>query len=80
MWKDNKNVVAAIRRLFSLGKLNTSWEVDVTKYEYDNGIKYLKEYSFLGNALLGYEYASPVMDRMRKLFRYLRKSRRKIMN
>lgn len=59
VWKDNKNVVAAIRRLFSLGKLNTSWEVDVTKYEYDNGIKHLKEYSFLGNALLGYEYASP---------------------
>lgn len=67
VWKDNKNVVAAIRRLFSLGKLNTSWEVDVTKYEYDNGIKYLKEYSFLGNALLGYEYASPAYGQDAKI-------------
>lgn len=59
VWKDNKNVVAAIKRLFSLDKLNSSWEVDVSNYEYRGGIKYLKEYSFLGNAFLGYEYAQP---------------------
>lgn len=59
VWKDNKNVVAAIKRLFSLGKLNSSWEVDVSNYEYKDGIKYLKDYSFLGNAFLGYEYAQP---------------------
>ena len=59
VWKDNKNVVAAIKRLFSLGKLNSSWEVDVSNYEYKDGIKYLKDYSFLGNAYLGYEYAQP---------------------
>lgn len=59
VWKDNKNVVAAIKRLFSLGKLHTSWEVQVSAYTFKDGIKYLDDYAFLGNAMLGYEYSKP---------------------
>ena len=59
IWKDNKNVVAAIQRLFNLGKLYTSWEVVATQYHFKDGIKYLTDYAFIGDALLGYEYATP---------------------
>lgn len=59
IWKRNKNAVAAIRRLFAEGKLFNSWELDVEQYQYQNGLKHLEEYSFLGNTFLGYEYASP---------------------
>lgn len=53
IWKENKNAVAAIRRLFALGKLHNSWEVEVYEYEYRNGVKYLIDYAFKGNAFLG---------------------------
>jgi len=59
IWKDNPNVVAAIRRLFEEGKLYTSWELNVLEYEYKGGIKYLRDYYFIGNTYLGYEYATP---------------------
>lgn len=59
VWKRNKNAVAAIRRLFSEGKLFNSWEVESEQYTFHQGTKHLEEYSFLGNTFLGYEYASP---------------------
>lgn len=59
VWKRNKNAVAAIRRLFSEGKLFNSWEVETEQYTFREGTKHLEEYSFLGNTFLGYEYASP---------------------
>lgn len=59
IWKRNKNAVAAIQRLFGEGKLHNSWEVEVSQYSYKDGIKYLEDYSFLGNAFLGYEFAKP---------------------
>lgn len=59
IWKRNKNAVAATRRLFAEGKLFNSWEMDVKQYTFKEGVKHLEDYSFLGNALLGYEYASP---------------------
>ena len=59
VWKRNKNAVAAIRRLFSEGKLFNSWEVESEQYTFREGTKHLEEYSFLGNTFLGYEYASP---------------------
>lgn len=59
IWKRNKNAVAATRRLFAEGKLYNSWEMDVKQYTFKGGVKHLEDYSFLGNALLGYEYASP---------------------
>ena len=59
IWKRNKNAVAAIQRLFSEGKLFNSYEMDVSQYTFKDGIKHLEDYSFLGNAFLGYEYATP---------------------
>lgn len=59
IWKRNLNVVNAVRRLFSEGKLYSSWEIRTISYEYKNGIKNLSDYVFLGNCLLGYEYSSP---------------------
>lgn len=53
IWKRNKNVVAAVKRLFSEGRLFNSWELISNKYEFDDGIKILKEYEFIGNAFLG---------------------------
>jgi len=63
IWKRNKNAVAAILRLFSEGKLHNSWEVEVSQYSYKDGIKYLEDYSFLGNAFLGYEFAKPAFGK-----------------
>jgi len=59
VWKRNKNVIAAIRRLFSEDKLYSSWEIATSAYEYKDGIKRITDYIFLSNCLLGYEYASP---------------------
>jgi len=59
IWKRNKNAVAAIQRLFGEGKLFNSYEMDVSQYTFKDGIKHLEDYSFLGNAFLGYEYATP---------------------
>lgn len=59
IWKRYENMVAAVRRLFSLGKLFGSWEITVSSYEFKDGIKRVTDYEFLANTLLGYEYASP---------------------
>lgn len=59
IWKRYENVVAAVRRLFSIGKLYGSWEIAVTSYEFKDGIKKITDYEFLANTLLGYEYSSP---------------------
>lgn len=59
IWKRYENVVAAVRRLFSIGKLFGSWEIVISSYEYKDGIKRVTDYEFLANTLLGYEYAKP---------------------
>lgn len=59
IWKRYKNVVAAVQRLFNLGKLYSSWEINTYQYIYDRGIRKVTDYEFLGNCLLGYEYAFP---------------------
>lgn len=53
IWKRNKNMVAAVLRLFGEGKLHNSWEVASTEYNFRDGIKYLTKYSYLGNCFLG---------------------------
>lgn len=59
IWKRYENCVAAVRRLFSLGKLYGSWEILISSYEFKDGIKYVNDYEFLANTLLGYEFATP---------------------
>lgn len=59
IWKRYKNVVAAVQRLFSLGKLYSSWEINTYQYIYDRGIRKVTDYEFLSNCLLGYEFAYP---------------------
>lgn len=59
IWKRNQNVVDAVHRLYDLGKLYSSWEIETISYQYNNGIKTLTDYVFLSNALLGFEYAYP---------------------
>lgn len=59
IWKRYKNVVAAVQRLFDLGKLYSSWEINTYQYVYDRGIRKITDYEFLANCLLGYEYAYP---------------------
>lgn len=59
IWKRYKNVVAAVQRLFDLGKLYSSWEINTYQYVYDRGIRKVIDYEFLANCLLGYEYAHP---------------------
>ena len=59
IWKRNQNVVSAAKRLYELGKLYSSWEIQPKAYEFKNGIKKITDYVFYSNCLLGYEYASP---------------------
>lgn len=53
IWTRYKNVASAVKRLFSEGRLHSSWEILVSNYEYKDGIKVIKDYVFEGNALLG---------------------------
>ncbi len=53
IWKRNKNIIKAIKSLFDRGLLHSSWEISTKKYSFDEGIKTLVDYEFLGNALLG---------------------------
>ena len=53
IWKRNKNIIKAIKSLFDRGLLHSSWEIATKKYSFDEGIKTLTDYEFLGNALLG---------------------------
>lgn len=59
IWKRNKNVVAAVQRLYSEDKLYSSWELSTLAYEFKNGVKKLSDYIFLSNCLLGFENAFP---------------------
>ena len=67
IWTRNKNAVAAIKRLFSEGKLHNSWELQVNEYSYSNGIKTISDYEFVGNTFLGYEYADPAYGESAKV-------------
>lgn len=53
IWTRNANMVAAVKRLFSEGKLFSSWEIQTSSYEMKDGLKYLKDYVFYSNCLLG---------------------------
>lgn len=53
IWNRNKNVVAAVKRLFSEGKLGNSWEILSTAFTFADGVKTLTDYVFDGRALLG---------------------------
>ena len=53
IWKRNKNIIKAIKSLFDRGLLHSSWEIATKKYSFDEGVKTLTDYEFLGNALLG---------------------------
>lgn len=53
IWARNKNVVKAIKRLFSEGNLTSSWEIITSSFTFENGIKTLTDYVFEANALLG---------------------------
>lgn len=53
IWTRNKNVCAAIKRLFAEGKLHSSWEIITEKAEYIDNVKVLKDYMFEADALLG---------------------------
>lgn len=59
LWKRYPNMIAAARRLYEEGKLYNSWEISTYQYLFDNGIRKLTNYEFLGDTLLGYEYAYP---------------------
>ena len=53
IWKRNKNVCAAVNRLYELDSLHNSWEISSFAYSYENGIKTLSDYVFEGNTFLG---------------------------
>lgn len=53
IWTRNRNAVNAIKRLYDEGRLVTSFESIAYKYHFDNGVKWLDDYEFEGNAMLG---------------------------
>ena len=53
VWKRYKNVANAVQRLYSEGNLYNSWELKNNEYVFKDGIKYISQYEFLGNCLLG---------------------------
>ncbi len=59
IWTRNKNVVSAVKRLYSEGKLYSSWEIVTLAYEFKDNVKTITDYKFLANCLLGYEYSFP---------------------
>ncbi|WP_243126836.1 hypothetical protein [Clostridium sp. HBUAS56010] len=59
IWKRYKNVIQAVKRLFDLGKLFSSWEILTFAYEFKDGVKKITDYEFEANTLLGFEYARP---------------------
>ena len=59
LWKRYPKMIAAARRLFDLGKLYSSWEIQTYEYIYNNGIRKITEYEFLSNCLLGFETSYP---------------------
>ena len=67
IWTRNTNAVAAIKRLFAEGKLHNSWELYNNAYTFSNGLKTITDYEFVGNTLLGYEYADPAYGESAKV-------------
>lgn len=54
IWTRNKNIVAAVKRLFIEGKLYNSWEISYDTCRYmEGGQKELIDYTFEGNCFLG---------------------------
>lgn len=53
IWKRNSSVCDAIKRLFNLGQLHSSWEILSEKTEMVDGVKVLKKYLFESDCLLG---------------------------
>ena len=54
IWTRNKNIVAAVKRLFTEGKLYNSWEISYDTCRYmEGGQKELIDYTFEGNCFLG---------------------------
>lgn len=53
IWTRNENATKAIKRLYSEGKLFSSWELKSSEYTYSNGVKHITGYEFIGNCLLG---------------------------
>lgn len=54
IWSRNKNVVAAVKRLFNDGKLYSSWEIEsYDSEELPDGNRIVKDYAFEANCLLG---------------------------
>lgn len=54
IWKRNKNLINAIKRLYdSSGGLGSSWEIKTIEYTYKDGVKTLTNYVFMSDCLLG---------------------------
>ena len=54
IWKRNKNMVNAIKRLYESAKgLGSSWEIQTYEYSFKDGKKTLNNYTFLADTLLG---------------------------
>ena len=56
LWKRFENCVSAAKNLFEKGKLYNSWEIVSSNAYYENNIKHLRDYNFIGNCLLGTAY------------------------
>ena len=67
IWTRNTNAVAAIKRLFAEGKLHNSWELYNNAYTFSDGLKTITDYEFIGNTMLGYEYADPAYGESAKV-------------
>lgn len=53
IWTRNENYAKSVRRLYSEGKLYSSWEIKTSEYTFKDNVKKLVDYSFLANCLLG---------------------------
>lgn len=53
IWTRFKNATSAVMRLYSENRLHNSWELAVNAYTYNNGVKYITDYTFLANCFLG---------------------------
>ena len=56
LWKRFENCVSAARSLFEKGKLYNSWEIMPSEVFYEGNVRHLKNYTFVGNCLLGTAY------------------------
>lgn len=54
IWKRNKNMINAIKRLYESDKgLGSSWEIQTLEYSFKDGVKTLTDYVFMSDCLLG---------------------------